>query len=334
MLFDTKELLNQLEYVTPGLDKKELVEQSSCFVFRKGRVWTFNDEIACSIKCDLKIEGAVFAEDLMKILRSLKDDRISIEVKESRNKMLIQAKQARGATLFSKDILLPIDVVEVPKTWRPLSEEFIDGLKLVHTCASRKTAQAELTYVHIHPEYLEACDGVQAGRYLVAMPMKNPFLVQESSLRHVLTISPKQIGLTPRWVHFKNADGFIMSCRRNRDVYEELGDLFKVKGKSFTMPKGLKSDISIQEWLASRTEDHRIMVTLEKGHMLVRADTSATWWVKRRRVRYDGPKLTFLIDPKLLIAITEQFDDCEITDKRLLVDCGRLKYVTALGVAQ
>ena len=331
MLIDAKELLNQLEWVVPGLDKKELIEQSSCFVFRDGKVWTFNDEIACSVKCDLKVEGVVFAEDLMKILRSLKDDKISIDIKQ--NKLLLQAKQARGATLFSKDILLPIDVVEVPKGWRPLPEEFIDGLKLVHTCASRKSAQAELTYVHIHPEYIEACDGVQAGRYLVAMPMKNPFLVEESSLRHILTMSPKKIGLTPRWVHFRNAAGFTISCRRNRDVYENLGELFDVKGEPFTIPKGLKDDISIQEWLASRTDDHRVLVTLEKGYMLIRADTSATWWVKRRRVHYDGPRLTFLIDPKLLVAIAEQFEDCEITDKRLLVNCGRLKYVTALGVA-
>ena len=51
--------LEQLESVQPGLSTREIIEQSSCYVFRGGEVITFNDEIACSQKCDIGIEGAV-----------------------------------------------------------------------------------------------------------------------------------------------------------------------------------------------------------------------------------------------------------------------------------
>ena len=37
-------LLDALMSVTPGLTQKELIEQSSCVVFRNGQVYTFNDE--------------------------------------------------------------------------------------------------------------------------------------------------------------------------------------------------------------------------------------------------------------------------------------------------
>jgi len=72
------ELLGCLELLTPGLAKKELIEQSACFVFRDGLAQTFNDEVACSMKADYGIEGAVPAEPLLNLLRQLPDENIKL----------------------------------------------------------------------------------------------------------------------------------------------------------------------------------------------------------------------------------------------------------------
>ena len=50
MLIDRAKLLAALELVSPGLSPREILEQSSCVVFRGGRIATFNDEVACSVK--------------------------------------------------------------------------------------------------------------------------------------------------------------------------------------------------------------------------------------------------------------------------------------------
>ena len=61
MKINREELLNQLESVLPGLSTREIIEQSSCFVFMNKEVITYNDEISCSHKSRLDIEGAIVA---------------------------------------------------------------------------------------------------------------------------------------------------------------------------------------------------------------------------------------------------------------------------------
>ena len=40
-------LMAQLETVRHGLSPKDIVDQASCFAFKAGKVFSFNDEIAC-----------------------------------------------------------------------------------------------------------------------------------------------------------------------------------------------------------------------------------------------------------------------------------------------
>jgi hypothetical protein len=66
-----EEFLRNLESVEPGLSPREILEQSSCFIFQKGWIKTFNDEVACKIKSPLKLEGAVQAAPLLAILSAI-----------------------------------------------------------------------------------------------------------------------------------------------------------------------------------------------------------------------------------------------------------------------
>jgi hypothetical protein len=65
-------LLQQLESVQAGLSSREIIEQSSCFVFKDGNVVTFNDEVSCSRPCELgSFTGAVQAAPLLSIREML-----------------------------------------------------------------------------------------------------------------------------------------------------------------------------------------------------------------------------------------------------------------------
>ena len=80
MKINREELLNQLESVQPGLSIREIIEQSSCFVFQDGKVITYNDEIFCSQKTPLKIKGAVLAAPLIALLRKMVETEVDIEL--------------------------------------------------------------------------------------------------------------------------------------------------------------------------------------------------------------------------------------------------------------
>ena len=148
------ELLNVLASVHPGLSKREMVEQSSCFVFTKGRVITFNDEIACSHKTSLKIEGAVQAEPLLAILRKLGEE--DVDVKVDKGEFRFTGKRRRGGVSMESEILLPVDSVDFPSKdqWKSFPAEFSDGISLVEKCCGKDESTFSVTCVHIYPKWV------------------------------------------------------------------------------------------------------------------------------------------------------------------------------------
>jgi len=83
MQINKNELLKELESVTAGTSQREIVEQSSCFVFTKGKVYTYNDEIACQQETSLKIDGAIQASPFLALLRKIQDEQIKIGKKDN-----------------------------------------------------------------------------------------------------------------------------------------------------------------------------------------------------------------------------------------------------------
>ncbi len=75
MKVNKKELMTTLEGVLPGLSKKEITDQGNCFVFKDGKVITYNDEVAVFHPLDLELEGAVKAEEFFAILKTVQNER-------------------------------------------------------------------------------------------------------------------------------------------------------------------------------------------------------------------------------------------------------------------
>src|SRR5437660_934669 len=79
-----EKFLHALESVEPGLSPRDIVDQANAFVFRNGRLYTYNDELACRIKSPLgkELEGAVRAEKLLELLRKLPEDEVTIDQRD------------------------------------------------------------------------------------------------------------------------------------------------------------------------------------------------------------------------------------------------------------
>ncbi len=123
-------LLKQLEAVSPGLSAKEILEQSSCFVFKGGEVLTYNDEVACRADCPLPdIEGAVPAKPLLAILAKLPDDDIDVAIDEG--KMIVKGKGRKTTIPMEAEVLLPVDNIDKPGEWKKLPSEFGEALAIV-----------------------------------------------------------------------------------------------------------------------------------------------------------------------------------------------------------
>lgn len=335
MRVNREDLLNELESVRPGLSPKEIIEQSSCFVFSEGTVMTYNDEVACTRKCSLDVEGAVQADPLIAMLQKFPNDEIDISVGDG--ELTLKAGRRSSGIRMEQQILLPIDTVEKPRTWKPLDPEFAEAIDIVSRCASTDQSQFSLTCVHVNPNFVEACDNYQLSRFPITNPVEQPCLVRVESIKHIIDMGMTKFSETDAWIHFRNKSRLRISCRRSLETYPNFNKFLKVTGTPTTLPKGLGQATDMAEVFSSENADNnQVLVELspEKGGRLrVHGEGVSGWYKEAKKLKYTGKPLKFRIDPKLLIEITERHNDCEISSKHLIVNGGRFKYCTCLGKA-
>jgi hypothetical protein len=334
MLVNREKLLTALESVSPGLAAREMIEQSACFVFVSDRVCTFNDEIACSIKSPLSgITCAVVAKPLMDLLSKLPEDELDVTV--GAGKMLIKGKGRRAEISIEAEVKLPIDAVEEPGEWLKLDPDFLEGISITSAvAATTKDANFVLTCVHIHPDYLEACDNFQAVRFPLKTGVESDCLVRTSAIRHVSPLGMSEMSLGESWVHFRNSSGLMMSCRRWQEQYENLDAILDCDGDAITLPGGLAEAVDKARIFSSdNVESDQLYVRIKDGALLIRGEGSQGKYEEKRKVVFSGD-VSFMISPKLLIEISRRTQDCVLAPGRLKVSTGKWIYVSCLGATE
>jgi len=331
MKVNREQLLNQIQSVQPGIAVREIHEQSSCVVFTKKHMMTYNDEIACTQKSCLDIEGAVQAAPLLALLRMLKEEILDIDI--VKGELLIKGKRKRSGIRIEQEILLPIDAVDKPKGWQDLHEDFAEAVGIVQQCTSKDDSQFNMTCVHITPKHVEACDNFQAARYSIKTGVEESTLVRQDSLRHIITLDMTEFCETKNWIHFRNPTGLVISCRRFLEDYPDIGPHLKMKEVTPTaLPKGLKEAAQLAEVFSSEdVETDRVSILLQPGKLKITGKGVSGWYSEVKPIKYKGPDLPFLISPKLLIELVQKHNECQIAKNRLKVSTGKFEYVTVLG---
>lgn len=331
MMVNREKLLAAFEAVSPGLSARELIEQSSCFVFQNGKLATFNDEIACSIESPIKdVVGAVVAKPLVELLSKLSEEELDITVSEGKFK--VKGKGRRAEVVMDTEVSLPVGSVETPTTWVKLEADFLEGLSIVQAvAATTKDANFNLTCIHIHPDWLEACDNFQAARYPVKTGVGKSCLVRQTAVKNVPSLGMVEMAEGDSWLHFRNAAGLVMSCRRWQEAYEDLGPIFDCDGSPATLPGGLAEAVDKAKIFSSEnTENDQVFVKMKDGKLLIRGEGSSGKFEEQKSVKFDGD-ISFLIAPKLLVEITKRTNDCIVGQGRLKIETGRFSYVSCLG---
>lgn len=326
------QLLSQLELVQPGLSNREIIEQSSCYIFRDGLLCTYNDEIACTLKSCLDITGAVRATPLLSLLRQLKEEVIEISTTETA--LVVRGKSKRADIVMEADITIPIESVERPTKWSPVSEQFSEAVKLVEQCVSKNEEHFSLTCIHIHPHWVEACDNHQATRVDLDTGIKKSILAKRDSLKWVSELDMQKFCETENWLHFKNSSGLILSCRRYEDEFPELDAVLDNTGEKMSLPKGLVEAAKKASIFSSDTQDsNQILVKLEPSKLRLEGSGVTGSYKEVKKVSYKGPKISFLVGPDLLQEITKQHNQCEVSKNHLIVRGPNFRFVSCVGAA-
>ncbi len=335
MNVDRESLIRALEAVRPGLAKKEIVQQSSCFVFNEdGRLMTFDDEVACSVESPLNgIVGAVKADPLLALLARLPEDRVDVDAKDGG--LLVKGKRRRGSVTMEEEVVLPVGDVPEPTDWQPLPEDFDEAVAIVQATAGKDASQFYLTCINITPTCLEACDNFQICRYPMETGVSAPLLVRRDSLVHVCGLGMTEMSEGDSWLHFRNSSGLTLSCRTNRDEpypTETITAILDVNGDRTLLPDGLADAVERAEVFSQdNVEANQVQVELKPGKLRLSGRGASGWYEEMREAKYDGEPLKFLIAPGLLRELIARTNECEITPGRLKIDGQRFQYVACLG---
>lgn len=330
MKINREQLLTDLRMVQPGVSQREFLEQSSCFCFLQGTVMTFNDEICCRKKTDLDITGAVQADVLLEILEKIDDPELLVS--ESPGEIRFKGEQKAFAVVKDSEVLLPVEQVEEPGEWKPLPQEFSHSVELVKQCVSSDESKFVLTCIHITPEYIEACDNHQLMRCRMKTGVPEPILVRGSSIVEAVQYGIDHISVTESWVHFKNDQDLIFSCRRYVEKYPNLDPIISFTGAPVQLPKAIaKAAERAAVFASDQAGDPLIEVSIDGKEVRIRGEGVSGWYEEIGGVEYEGPEMRFLISPVLLCHIAENYDKAIITEGRLKVSGPDWEYVTVLG---
>lgn len=330
-------LLQCLNAVAPGLSAREIIEQSSCFVFDKGKLMTFNDEISCAIPCDLGFTGAVQSAPFLSLLTKMNEDELEILATDPTDgkpgELIVKGKRRKAGLIRENNVLLPVNSVEKPVNWKDLPPNFLESLNLVQHCASTdESASFALVCVHIHPKRMEACDNYQMAQVKMKTGVEKPMLVRRESLKQLSALGMTQLSESENWLHFRNPLGLVLSCRRYSEEYPDLTKLIMGEGSPIELPKGLaEAAEKASVFSADNSEENFVTVSLVGERLKLRGEGACGWYEELKKVKYTGPDLEFVLSPKLLIQVTRDHNNFEIMEGRLCVRSGKFAYVTCLA---
>lgn len=327
-------LLRRLLMVSPGLHKHhEVVEQSTAFVFRRGQVITFNEEIACrhisTLPDDFK--GAVTAQSLLKLLSSMTEEKVGLIDRDT--ELILEGKNGRSGVSMSKDITMPVSALEKPDSWRKLGEEFAEAIGMVKQCAGKDANFFRTTCVHITPKWVEASNNVQAARYLLRTGVKTNHMVRAAMIAEINGLGMTEVSESDKWLHFRNDEGMIFSCLRYGSTYPDLTTMLEASGESVDLPKGIVTEAKKAAVATAELEKDKreVKVVLKPGEIQVSAKGYTCWHHGTKRVKYHGEPIQFTIPPDLLIDLVKTLGECTVSSDKLYIQTEKYTYMTCLG---
>jgi hypothetical protein len=329
------ELKKALETVKPGLSTLEVIEQSTSFAFINGNVVTYNDEISVMHPVALDITGAVKADLLLKYLGKIKTEEVDVEVSET--ELIVKSGRATSGFAFTPEVTLPLDE-ELSKKgkWKTLPEEFLEYLKMASYSCAKELSDPKITCVHVNKNYIESTNNFSVSRYTLNTEVPiDPFLLPASSVSVVVSNKPTKITSGKGWVHFKNKENTIVSCRIFEDTFVDIEKVITnaKKGVGISLPDNLKDvlDKALVFVEKQNVLNEEIVVAITKKNIEISCESETGWFKETIRNKSEN-EFSIRVAPSLLKIIVGKTNKCYYLEKNHLLyfDENNWKYITAL----
>jgi hypothetical protein len=307
--------LELLASVSPGIEPKAIVEQSDCFLFEDGHIHAGWDDIYCSAPCDLPVFGAVKAKLLSSVLRVLGFKTVCFNCLSDR--IVFHRPGYKAEIQLEENILLSTLPPDEMGEWKELPVAFESAVEAVVPYASKNEAWPVLVHVHIHPDFIEATDRYQIGRFHLKTGVEEPLLVRADNLRHIVDRNFTHFSISethdghPKWLNFKNDDDLIYRLRISDEPYVQIEGFLD---DSDSLPVTFDDDIrkAVKRVLPASVDEYgrsQLRINLKSNCAILSGHGDKVSIRQRCGCQFDGEPCEFVVRLGLfqnLIAISRE----------------------------
>lgn len=329
------DFLTVLSYVKPGLADKEIVEQSSRFIFLKEWVVAYSGEMTIRYPFNIGFECSVWAEGLYSLLQKVKEDEVIVDRSEDGKQIIISGIRTKFRSGLSVDTEIKLPVMDfcVPSGFRGLPQNFLEALKVTSISVSSDASKPHLCCIHMTKSFFESCDGYRLTRF--QMTEEFPFEEIKIPFRLIQTLDkyiPVEVAYMDGWAHFRSENGVVYSCGDFVGEYPDLTPFIDFSGKEFHFPTEIVPAVKRAEVLASQelTGDKLVDIKFTKDGMELGSQSEKGWYTERFRVRRMDGDLHFKISSKVLLDALGHFKKVVVGDNKLKFETDSFVHVVSL----
>lgn len=336
MKISKSKLQEALEKTKPALANKDIIEQSSSFIFMNGRIHTYNDEI--SISCpvdDVDLKGAIKSQLLYEFLQKTSKDEIVLRQEQS--EIVLMAGKAKAGFTFEHEIFLPINLeLSSSNNWKDVPANFNEGLALCYPCCSSDMSQPNLTCVHVHDTFIEATDGFQIVRFELDSSVIESFLIPKAAAGQLVKYKPTKMLMTDGWAHFKTEDDTIFSARTFAGTFPNIDKHLEISKTSqrINFPKRIKDILERARIFSNRADTISYIttaqLTLHKNELVIQSKNAYGWFEEKSKIRYDGKKFSFMLGLDSALAILPKMRLCNLEENKISFNGENWQHVIAV----
>lgn len=306
MKVNRNDLLAVLSKVTPGLAKKEIVEQMAHIIFTKEYIATYNDMICIIHPFECDIEFSVKGDEFFKLLNGISESEITLELSDGNILVKSKGTKAKLSTVVGESAKVQHLVsairseISVSDFYKPLPQEFSNGTYLCSFAANKDLATGARSCVAIKDDGVYAADNIRASMYVMDKAMSS-MLLPAKTVAELAKYNAVEYGITENWVHFRNKDGVNFSSKMMKGDYpfDAVSSIFSDNEPILQFPKELKDLVSSVTMFAEGDIDINKMISVKitKNLITLFAEKERGSIEKYMAFEYTGEPISFLINP-------------------------------------
>lgn len=342
-------LLGVLKTVKAGVASKDIILQSSHFVFNHDHVASYNDELCIVMPFDCGFQCTVEADLLLKVVSKFTSDDITMTV--DGNSLLMKGGKSEVGieAVMESEIFKYIELVWndlQAASWYDLDKELLKAVELCSFSAGRDRTRANLCCVRVEGVDVYSSDGVRISWYTLAKDSGMTFLIDSEHVSKIVSTignTVQQLALTEAWIHFATEHNLVVSVKRTLpgDKPFDLKKYFNefVPKVVIPLPEHFAVNIELVETLSEgdRDLDKTIEMTIDKKQITLRSRSQKGWASQILGIETQAKDASVLpvatnINPRMFLEIIKHSSTMQIRETMALFKSDSFQHILALKV--